>query len=405
MSSPLGPDFVARPDAVLSEFRERCPVARVTSPAGRPVWLVTREADVRAAFLDPRLSLRGTPPQPGRPHRAMDMTLVNYDPPDHTRIRRLAAPAFAPSRIEAYRGRAEALAAARLDALGRPESLDLMAEFAEPFAFAMLCEVFGIPAATVPGLQRSVTGLIGHRDTERAIGELDAIIRAQIADRLTAPGLSAPREDVFSAVVQAWRASGDVSEAELVDLLAMLVLAGFDSTVQMLGLSVLALLTHPWLPARLRGEPGLMPRAVDELLRWDTPGPFSTRRVALADVRIGGTVIPAGSGVLLSVAAANRDPRRHPDPDRLSLDRPAASRHLTFGLGPHYCLGAALARLELTAALTALLRHWPSVELGCTVDELRWSGGHQHRRLEALPLRLGGRPQSRSDSSKRARAR
>ncbi|GAA0679208.1 cytochrome P450 [Kitasatospora atroaurantiaca] len=399
-SSPLGADFLARPDAVLSELRERCPVARVTSPAGRPVWLVTREADVRAAFLDPRLSLAGAPPQPGRPHRAMDMTLVNYDPPDHTRIRRLAAPAFAPSRIAAYRGRAEALAAARLDALGRPEALDLMAEFAEPFAFGMLCEVFGIPDATAPGLHRSVTGLIGHRDTERAIGELDAIIRVQIADRLTAP-----REDVFSVVVRAWQASGDVSEAELVDLLAMLVLAGFDSTVQMIGLSVLALLTHPGLPARLRAEPGLMPCAVEELLRWDTPGPFSTRRVALADVTIGEAVIPAGSGVLLSVAAANRDPRRHPDPDRLSLDRPAASRHLTFGLGPHYCLGAALAKLELTAALTALLRHWPSAELGCTVEELRWSGGHQHRRLDALPVRPCGRPQSRSDSAKRARAR
>jgi cytochrome P450 len=130
---------------------------------------------------------------------------------------------------------------------------------------------------------------------------------------------------------------------------------------------------------------------LDELLRWDTPGPFSTSRVALEEVRIGGSVIPAGGRVLLAVAAANRDPRCHPDPDRLDLDRPDAARHLTFGLGPHYCLGAPLARLELTEALGALLARWPGLQLACPADGLRWSGGHQHRRLDALPLRPGPR--------------
>ncbi|MDH6578731.1 cytochrome P450 [Kitasatospora sp. MAP5-34] len=379
--SPLGGDFIAHPDAVLAGLREGCPVARVTTPAGRPVWLVTRAADVRAGFLDPRLSLRGTPPQPGRPHRALDMTLVNYDPPDHTRIRRLAAPAFTPGRIAPHRPRVEQLATARLAALGTPETVELMADFAEPFAFAVLCEVFGIPEQTVPKLHRAVSDLLGYRDTERALDGLDAVIRAQIADRLAEPG-----EDVVSVVVRAWQASGEVTEAELVDLLAMLLLAGFDSTVQMLGMCVLALLDHPGELERLRADPALMPRAVDELLRWDTPGPFSTRRVALADVQIGGTVIPAGSSVLLSVAAANHDPRSHQDPDRLDLGRPGGPRHLSFGAGPHYCIGAGLAKLELTVALTALLARWPAFRLACPPTELSWSGGHQHRRLKALPL-------------------
>ncbi|GAA2139146.1 cytochrome P450 [Kitasatospora kazusensis] len=383
MTSPLGGDFVARPDAVLAGLRERCPVARVRTPAGQPVWLVTREADVRAAFLDPRLSLRGGPPKPDRPHRAMDMTLVNYDPPDHTRIRRLAAPAFTPGRVAAHRRRTEQLAADHLAQLGTPAAVDLMADFAEPFAFAVLCEVFGIPGAAAGRLHRSVTDLIRHRDTERAVDELDAVIREQLADRRAAPG-----DDAFSTVLHTWEASGEATEAELVDLLAMLVLAGFDSTVQMLGLAVLALLDHPAELARLRADPALMPRAVDELLRWDTPGPFATRRRALTDVTIGGTVIPEGSGVLLSVAAANRDPRGRAAPDRLDLTRPGGSRHLTFGAGPHYCLGAALAKLELTAALTALLHHWPAIRLARPAASLTWTGGHQHRRLTALPLLL-----------------
>ncbi|WP_329499215.1 cytochrome P450 [Kitasatospora herbaricolor] len=382
--SPLGGGFLARPDEVLAGLRERCPVARVTTPAGRPVWLVTREADVRAAFLDPRLSLRSTPPAPGRPHRAMDLTLVNYDPPDHTRIRRLAAPAFAPGRIAAYRPRAAELADELLAALGTPAAVDLITGFAEPFAFAVLREVFGFGDEVAPRLHRAVGDLIRHTDAERALDELDAIVRARIADCREHPG-----EDVTSSVLRAWEASGQVTEAELVDLLAMLVLAGFDSTVQMLGMAVLALLGHPAELARLRAAPELLPGAVDELQRWDTPGPFGTRRVALADVEIGGTVIPAGSGVLLSVAAANRDPRSHPDPDRLDLTRPDAARHLTFGAGPHYCPGAPLARLELTVALAALLRHWPDVRLAVPVRELAWGGGFQHRRLEALPLLLG----------------
>ncbi|AUG78984.1 hypothetical protein CFP65_4230 [Kitasatospora sp. MMS16-BH015] len=377
--SPLGAEFLARPAEVLARYREGCPVARVSTPAGRPVWLVTREAEVRAAFTDPRLSLRGTPPAPGRPHRALDMTLVNYDPPDHTRIRRLAAPAFAPGRISAHRPLAERLADELLGGLaGQARPVELMTEYAEPFAFAMLREVFGFPPEAGGVIRRAVADLLAHRAAEAALDGLDAVVRAQLADRRAHPGGG----DVVAQVLRAWESSGEVTEAELVDLIAMLVLAGFDSTVQMIGMAVLALLTHPEEYARLTADPGLAPGAVDELLRWDTPGPFGTRRTALADVAIGGTVIPAGSGVLLAVTAANRDPRSHPEPDRLDLARPGAARHLSFGAGPHYCLGAALAKLELTATLEAFTRHWPQARL--TGGPPQYSGGHQHRRLDAL---------------------
>ncbi|MFF7633038.1 cytochrome P450 [Kitasatospora sp. NPDC008050] len=388
--SPLAGDFVARPTEVLAGYRESCPVAKVVAPNGRARWLITREEDVRAAFLDPRLSLRSEPRDPGRPHRALDMSLVNYDPPDHTRIRRLAAPAFAPGRIAGYRERVAAAAGDLLEALGEPERFELMAEFAEPFSFHVLCEVLAVPGGDRAALHAAVRVLVNQRRhdaaaLESAVDHLDAFVRTEIAARLGGAG-----QDVFSTVVRAWEAAeGSVTEAELVDLLAMLLLAGFDSTVQMLGMCVLALLGEDGPTARLAAEPGLLARALDELLRWDTPGPFSTTRVALEEVRIGGSVIPAGGRVLLAVAAANRDPRCHPDPDRLDLERPDAARHLTFGLGPHYCLGAALARLELTEALGALLTRWPGLQLDGPADGLSWSGGHQHRRLDALPLRPG----------------
>ncbi|GAA1120944.1 cytochrome P450 [Kitasatospora arboriphila] len=384
--SPLGGRFTADPHPVLAGLRESCPVARVTTPAGRAVWVVTREEDVRAAFTDPRLSLARTPPPvTGRPRRALDMTLVDYDPPDHTRIRRLAAPALSAARIAAYRPLVERAAGEQLAALAADRPVDLLAHFAAPFAFRVLCEVFGVAQADRGPLRAVVDDLIAHRDVPAAQRRLDAFVRTGTAGRLARPG----GEDAFSRIVAAWSLRTDVTEDELADLLAMLLLAGFDSTVQMLAMAVLALLAHPAELARLAADPALLPAAVDELLRWDTPGPFATTRTALADVPIGGTVVPAGSGVLLSVAAANRDPRRHPDPDVLRLDRPTAARQLGFGLGPHYCPGAPLARLQLTAALAALLSHRPELRAAVPPDQLQWGGGPQHRRLAALPLLLG----------------
>ncbi|AXI79180.1 cytochrome P450 [Peterkaempfera bronchialis] len=388
--SPLGRAFVQHPHPVLAELREGCPVARVDDPRGRPVWVVTRAEDVRAGLLDPRLSLQHPPPAPGaRPYRALELSLVDYDPPHHTRIRRLAAPAFAPQRVERYRQAAETTAAALLAPLPADRPADLMSAFARPFSFRVLCEAFATPEAARADLLGWMTALFDRRgrtpaDIQAATDGIERHVRDEIAARRRAPG-----SDLLSAIATAWQPDGDVTEDELVSLCAMVLLAGFDSTAQMIGLCVRALLTHPDLYARLRADPALVPAAVDELLRWDTPAPFSTRRRALADITLGDTVIPAGSGVLLAMAAANRDPRHHPDPDTLDLDRPGAARHLAFGLGPHYCLGSALARLELCTALTALLRHRPAARLAVPAAELSWRGGCQHRVLAALPVLLG----------------
>ncbi|MFF3890059.1 cytochrome P450 [Streptomyces sp. NPDC001914] len=394
LPEPLGAGFLARPEETLAKIRETCPVARIRTPAGRPAWLVTRAEDVRAGFLDPRLSLSGGHvPDPGVRRRALDVTLVNYDPPDHTRIRRLATPALTPARMAAHRDRVEQAAVELLDAADAARGrgpVELMDSFARPFAFRSLCEVFEVREEERTALYGPVALLADKagcsaRAVEDSVARIDAFVRGEMARRTSAPG-----EDVVSRVLAAWRRQGGATEDEVASLLAMLFLAGFDSTVQAIGMGVVALLGHRDVQDSLREEPSRIPRAVDELLRWDTPGPFSTKRVALEDVRFGDTVIPAGSGVLLSVAAANHDPRCHADPGTLDPDRDTATRHLSFGLGPHYCPGSALARLELTVALTAILGRWHRLEPAVPLDELSWGGGYLHRRLAALPVQPGG---------------
>ncbi|MGQ4381746.1 cytochrome P450 [Streptomyces sp. SAS_267] len=395
LPEPLGAAFLARPEETLAEIRETCPVARIRTPAGRPAWLVTRAEDVRAGFLDSRLSLSGGHvPDPGVRRRALDVTLVNYDPPDHTRIRRLATPALTPARMAAHRGRIERAAGDLLDAADAARGqgpLELMDAFARPFAFRSLCEVFDVREEERAALYEPVALLADKagcsiRAVEESVARIDAFVRGEMTRRTADPG-----DDVVSRVLAAWRHQGGATEDEVASLLAMLLLAGFDSTVQAIGMSVVALLGHRDVQDSLRDEPSRIPRAVDELLRWDTPGPFSTKRVALEDVRFGNTVIPAGSGVLLSVAAANHDPRCHADPGTLDPDRDTAGRHLTFGLGPHYCPGSALARLELTVALTVILGRWQRLEPAVPLNELAWGGGYLHRRLAALPVQPGSR--------------
>lgn len=399
LPEPLGAGFVGRPAEVLAEIRETCPVTRVRTPAGRPAWLVTRAEDVRAGFMDPRLSLSGgRTPDPAVRRRALDLTLVNYDPPDHTRIRRLATPALTPARMAAHRERIERAAAELLDAADAARGrgpVELMDAFARPFAFRSLCEVFDVPEEERAALYEPVALLADKTgrtaaEVDASVTRIDAFVRGEMARRSAAPG-----DDLVSRVLAAWREQGGASEDEVASLLAMLLLAGFDSTVQAMGMSVVALLAHPEVWQRLSEEPGRIPRAVDELLRWDTPGSFGTKRVALEDIRFGDTVIPAGSGVLLSVAAANHDPRCHADPGTLDPGRSTASRHLSFGLGPHYCPGSGLARLELTVALTQLLGRWRRPAPAVALSQLAWGGGYLHRRLAALPVLPDGPVQRR----------
>lgn len=374
--------YAASAHEILAGLREQCPVVATHTPAGKPVWLVTRDHDVRRGFLDRRLVL---PEQRTRSRRAVETTLMNIDPATHARLRGLAAPALSPSRVEAWRPAIEDAAADLVDGMGREPALDLMAAFARQLPFRTLCAVFAIPPALRGDLHRWMSSLFdkaGHSpaDLGLSLDRFEAFLRAEVRRRRRKPGV-----DLISDLASAQTATED----EIVSLCAMLLLAGFDSTIQMIGIATLGLLATPDLLGRVRQRPELVPDAVEELLRWDTPGPFSTPRRAAADIWYDGQLVPAGSKVLLAIASANRDPRRYARPDDIDIDR-STTRHLAFGLGPHYCLGAALARLELSVALAALVRRFPDMRLSVTADKLTWRGTYGYRRLQALPIALAG---------------
>jgi cytochrome P450 len=384
-----GPRYAAQTEQFLADIRERCPVSPARTFRGT-VWVLTRDGDVRAGFLDPRLVVsEGRPADGPPPRRASDVTLMNYDAADHARLRQLAGPALTPARVETYRDRITAAATELLAAIDpAPSPIDLLDAFARPFVLRVVREVFGIAPSCSGELRRWICAPFDRAgrdpvELERARDEFDAFMRTEVRRRRMAPGA-----DLVSDITTAWTASGDATEDEVVSLCVMLMLAGFDSTVQAIGTSVLGLLGEPALLARLRGDFALIARAVDELLRWQTSGPFVTPRLATADLRFGEAVVPKGSTVLLSVLGANRDPDRHPEPDSIDVDRPAG-RHLAFGLGPHYCLGAALARMELSIALTALFTRFPELALAVDPAGLRWRANHTYRRLVGLPITLG----------------
>jgi len=378
----FSPGYAAAAHEILAGLRERCPVTATRTRAGKPVWLVTRDHDVRQAFLDRRLVL---PERRTQTRRAIEMTLMNIDPVSHARLRGLAAPSLSSHRVEIWRPAIADAAADLVDGMSREPTVDLMTAFARPLPFRVLCAVFAIPPARRSDLHRWVSSLFdraSHPPAERGLNldRFEAFLRAEVRDRRHQAGI-----DLISDLAAARTATED----EVVSLCAMLLLAGFDSTIQMIGIATLGLLTTPGLLARVRQRPELIPGAVEELLRWDTPGPFSTLRRATADIWYDGQLVPAGSDVLLAIAAANRDPRRYASPDDIDIDRSMTS-HLAFGMGPHYCLGAALARLELSVALTVLVRRFPDMRLSVAPDELTWHGTYGHRRLEALPIALAG---------------
>lgn len=374
--------YAAAAHEILAGLRERCPVTATFTPAGRRVWLVTRDQDVRRAFVDQRLVL---PEQVTRPRRAVETTLMNIDPASHARLRRLALPLLSPPRVETWRPAVQKAVADLVEGMGREPAVDLMSAFARPLPFRVLCAVFSIPPALRPDLHHWMFSLFhraGQPAAERdlSLDRLEAFLRAEVRRRRREPG---------TGIISDLASARTATEDEVVSLCAMLLLAGFDSTIQMIGIATLGLLTTPGLLARVRQRPELVIDAVEELLRWDTPGPFSTPRRAAADIWFDGQLVPAGSKVLLAIAAANRDPRRYARPDDIDIDR-STTNHLTFGLGPHYCLGAALARLELSVALTTLVRRFPRMRLSVAADKLTWHGTYGYRRLEALPIALAG---------------
>jgi len=345
----------------LAKARDNERVLRVETPFGRPAYLVSRHEDVRQVLADTaRFSSALTPFAGAGQGKPVPGQLITLDPPDHTRLRRLLTPEFTVRRMSRLRPRIAEIVENALDDLERAgKPADLVAHFALPVPSLVICELLGVPYADRAGFHERAVRVL---DTSLP---LDDRVAAQEEDHDYMAGLVAraqadPGEDMLGMLVR--EHGRELTSAELTGVAGLLLLAGHDTTSNMLGLGTLALLWHPEQLAMLREDPELVEPAVEELLRWlsivQTPPP----RTTTTEVEIAGHTIPAGSLVICSLPAANRDPALIGDPEILDITR-GSTGHVAFGHGAHHCLGAPLARMELRIALPALLRRFPGLAL------------------------------------------
>jgi cytochrome P450 len=393
----LGADYFQHPLAYFSRMRDERPVTPVMLPRGERVWLVTRYADVRAALADPRLhkDWAGKLTSPGWvPDEVtgyLSVHLLNADPPDHTRLRKLVSKAFTARRVAGLRPRVEAITTALLDALearlASGDAVDLIETFAFPLPVTVICELLGVPAGDQAQFRQWSNAIVAS-DGDPASFQAAGTAMFHYFTQLVAAKRVQPADDMVSALVEA-RDSGDsLDERELIAMLFLLLVAGHETTTNLIATGMLALLANPAEAGRLRADRSLLPGAVEELLRYANPLNHATDRFTLEPVEIGGVRIPAREWVLCVTSAANRDPARFPDADRLDVGRDAGG-HVAFGHGIHYCLGAPLARLEGEIAFGSLLSRFPSLSLAADPAALRWRPSSLIHGLEKLPVRLG----------------
>ena len=387
----LGPDFATDPYPVYAELRARGPVHRVLMPEGYEAWLVVGYEAGRAALNDARLSKAwsNAAPDMGVESVAAGRTMLGTDLPEHTRLRKLVAREFTPRRVEAMTPQVQGFADALFDTMAKEPSRrgDLVEDLAFPLPITVICELLGVPFLDRARFRGwSNTALTDHSAEARAVAQkaMNDFLVDLLADKRRQRG-----DDLMSDLIHTADEDGDRLDAEeLLGMAWVLLVAGHETTVNLISNGVLALLTHPEQLAALRADPdGLLDGAVEEILRYDGPVETTTYRFSVAPVEMGGTVIPGdGRLVLIALADADRDPARFPDPGRFDIRRDARG-HLAFGHGIHYCLGAPLARLEARIALRGLLDRFPGLALDIDPAELRWRGGLLIRGPVHLPVR------------------
>ncbi len=381
--------FWRDPYPAYAALRADEPVRKVSRADGT-VWMLSRYADVRAALADPRLSKDWRHTLPPEQRAAAPATqipmMILMDPPGHTRLRKLVSRPFTLRRMEELRPRVEEIAKELLDALPAGGRVDLMAEYAFLLPVFVICELLGVPAADrdeFAGWSRTMIDDSTQDEAMAATGALHAYLGGLIGEKRAAPD-----DALLSALIEVADDGDRLSEEELVAMAMMLLIAGHETTVNLIGNGVLALMTHPEQRALLHERPELLPAAVEEFLRWDSPVHSTPVRFAAEDVEYAGVTIPAGAVVTLSLAAANRDASRFGEAEELRVDRDA-SGHVAFGHGLHHCLGAQLARIEGQVAIGMLLQRRPELALAADPQELVHRRSTLIRGLQELPVELG----------------
>ncbi|MFI6149175.1 cytochrome P450 [Streptomyces sp. NPDC051109] len=392
---PYGdPAFVADPFPLYRQLREDGPVRRVVIAGALEAWLVTRYEDGLAALSDSRLSsnvrdasdTRLLQQLPDTERESMLGNMLRSDPPDHTRLRRLVSKAFTAHRVAQMRPRIQAVADRLLDAVVAAGRADLVADFALPLPVTVISELLGVPVDERHEFQHWTDRMImrGAEPPDPAVvNEAWQHMRGYVTELIGAKRAE-PGEDLLSALITARDEEQRLSEDELVAMVFLLLAAGYITTVNLIGGGIAMLLAHPGQLDLLRSDPGLLPGAIEEFLRYDGPVSPGIARFAREDVEIAGVRIPRGATVLIGSAVADRDAGRFPDPDRLDITRPD-NAHLAFGHGIHYCLGAPLARLEGQIAIGTALRRLPGLALAVPAAEIPWRPGGLRGPL-ALPV-------------------
>jgi cytochrome P450 len=391
------PQFKANPHPFYARLREEAPVWRTTLPDKRTAWLVTRYKDVAGVLKDDGFAkdpLNAQDPEqraeaPWVPGflKPLERNMLDVDEPDHRRLRTLVSKAFTPRLIERLRGRIEAICQELLDAMERKGWAELVSDYALPLPATVIAELLGIPAGDHRKFHRwsnRIVSISSGRDVWRALPAALAFVR--YLRRMTELRRVSPEDDLISALVQAEEAGDRLSQDELLAMSFLLLVAGHETTVNLIASGTLALIEHPEQLENLKADPQLIKPAVEELLRYTSPVEIATERYAREDLEVSKTEVPRGELVLAVLGSANRDEQYFEDPDALDLAR-HPNKHLAFGRGGvHHCLGAPLARMEGQIAITALLRRFPDMNLAVTSESMRWRRGLFLRGLERLPL-------------------
>ncbi|MER8269390.1 cytochrome P450 [Streptomyces griseus] len=381
------PDFTTNPYPYYAKLRAEGPVHAVrTEEMEQRVWLVVGHAEARAALADQRL---------GKDWRhtglwteseaALSANMLELDAPHHTRLRRLVSREFTARRIEALRPRVTEITGELLDAMAPRGSADLVDALAFPLPMTVICELLGVPDIDRDAFRALSNGIVTPTPEQRGAdpaGAMGAYLDELIENKRRSPG-----DDLLSGLIRTGEADGEgLSSAELVGMAFLLLVAGHETTVNLIANGVRALLDHPDQLALLRADPGLLDNAVEEMLRYDGPVETATFRFARETLTIGDTEIHVDEPVLVALASADRDPLRFRDPDTFDIRREPQG-HLGFGHGVHYCLGAPLARMEARIAIGALLERFPGLARDPSGGELDWLPGLLMRGARGLPVR------------------
>jgi cytochrome P450 len=394
-----GDTFRARTREIYARMRADDPVFRQAGMDGvTPMWYVTRAAEVEQVLMDSRIYARDparispefaamfqTPDE--RIRAITDNHMLNYDGEDHRRLRTLVSKAFSPKVIESLRPRVEAIADSLLDAVAERGEMDLIEAYAFPLPITVIAELLGVPTDRRRDFRIWSDAFVRPTMTPEEWAESATLLRAFAAymAELVAERRQAPREDLISRLIQAEEQGDRLSESELFSMIALLIVAGHETTVSLIGNAALALLQHPQALAELRAEPARVPAAIEELLRYDSPVERALNRFVTQDTTLAGKRLRRGDMVIAVLGSANHDAARFDRPATLDIHR--EMQHMAFGKGIHYCLGAPLARLEATVAIQTLLKRLPGLQLAADPASLRWRDVPLFRSLSSLPVR------------------